>query len=90
MSTCQRAGWAIARLLLRSVIGAIMIAHGVKHSRRRAATAGWFGSLGLQRPYLQAQGSSAVEIGSGAAPFARATNPYAAAGTGYFLSTRMS
>jgi uncharacterized membrane protein YphA (DoxX/SURF4 family) len=78
MSTDQRAGWA--SLLLRSVIGATMIAHGVKHDRTLAGTAGWFESIGFRKPELQARASAAVEIGSGAALLVGAATPLSAAG----------
>jgi putative oxidoreductase len=78
MSTDQRDGWA--SLLLRSVIGATMIAHGVKHGRTLAGTAGWFESIGFRKPELQARASAAVEIGSGAALLVGAATPLSAAG----------
>ena len=78
MSTDHRAGWA--SLLLRSVVGATMIAHGVKHGRTLAGTAGWFKSIGFHRPGLQARASAVVEIGSGAALVTGAATPLAAAG----------
>jgi putative oxidoreductase len=78
MSTDQRAGWA--SLLLRSVVGATMIAHGVKHGRTLAGTAGWFHSIGFRKPELQARASAGVEIGSGAALLVGAATPLAAAG----------
>jgi putative oxidoreductase len=78
MSTDQRAGWA--SLLLRSAVGATMIAHGVKHGRTLAGTAGWFQSIGFQQPGLQARASAAVEIGAGAALVVGAATPLAAAG----------
>jgi putative oxidoreductase len=78
MSTDQRAGWA--SLLLRSAVGATMIAHGVKHGRTVAGTAGWFKSIGFRQPGLQARASAAFEIGSGAALVVGAATPLAAAG----------
>jgi putative oxidoreductase len=78
MSTDRGAGWA--SLLLRSAVGATMIAHGVKHGRTLAGTAGWFKSIGFHRPGLQARASAVVEIGSGAALVAGAATPLAAAG----------
>ena len=44
-----------------------MIAHGMRHARTLEGTAGWFGSIGFDKPELQAKASAAVEIGSGAA-----------------------
>ncbi|GAB2486486.1 DoxX family protein [Jatrophihabitans fulvus] len=69
----------LARLLLRGSIGGTMIAHGVKHGRSLEGTAGWFGSIGFRQPRLQAQLSSAVEVGSGAALVAGAATPLSAA-----------
>jgi len=57
-----------------------MIAHGVKHARTLAGTAGWFKSIGFHKPELQARTSAAVEIGTGAALVAGAATPLAAAG----------
>lgn len=68
-----------AQLLLRAAIGGTMIAHGVKHARSLAGTAGWFGSIGFKQPKLQAQASAVVEIGSGAAVVAGAGTPLASA-----------
>jgi putative oxidoreductase len=78
MSTDPRAGWA--SLLLRSAVGATMIAHGVKHGRTLAGTAGWLESIGFRQPELQARASAAVEIGAGAALVVGAATPLAAAG----------
>jgi putative oxidoreductase len=69
----------LARLLLRGAIGATMIAHGVRHGRTLDGTAGWFGSIGFREPKLQAQLSSAVEIGAGAAVIAGVGLPLSAA-----------
>jgi putative oxidoreductase len=70
-------GAGLARLLLRGALGGTMIAHGVRHARTQDGTAGWFESLGWRRPRLQAQLSSTVEIGSGAALLAGAGTPMA-------------
>jgi putative oxidoreductase len=68
-----------ARLILRTTLGATMIAHGVKHAKSLEGTAGWFGSIGFKQPELQAKTSAAVEIGAGAALIAGAATPLAAA-----------
>lgn len=68
----------LGRLVLRSIVGATMIAHGVKHGRSLEGTAGWFGSIGFKQPMLQARTSAVVEIGSGAALVAGAATPLAA------------
>jgi DoxX len=81
MGSRQRTAWGteIARLLLRSVIGATMIAHGVRHGRTLDGTAGWFEAIGFQKPRLQAKTSALVEIGAGAALIVGAGTPLAAA-----------
>src|SRR5260370_11062494 len=69
-----------AGVSLRAALGGTMIAHGVRHARTLEGTAGWFGSIGLDQPGLQAQASAAVEIGSGAAlALGPATPPSASA-----------
>jgi putative oxidoreductase len=68
-------GIGIARMLLRTALGATMIAHGVRHAQRLEGTAGWFESIGFKEPKLQAQASVAVEIGSGAAVLAGIATP---------------
>lgn len=70
---------AVAPLLLRSLIGGTMIAHGVKHGRSIDGTAGWFGSIGFRRPQLQARASAVVETAAGAALVAGLATPVAAA-----------
>ncbi|WP_068164770.1 DoxX family protein [Rhodococcus phenolicus] len=58
----------VALLLVRLVLGATMIAHGVNHWRgggRIAGTARWFSGLGLRNGTLQAWTSVVVEIGAG-------------------------
>ncbi|GAA5056876.1 putative oxidoreductase [Thermocatellispora tengchongensis] len=72
-------GKDVARLLLRAAIGGTMIAHGVRHGRTIEGTARWFGSIGFDRPRLQAQASAAVETGAGAALLLGAGTPLAAA-----------
>jgi putative oxidoreductase len=68
----------LGRLVLRSIVGGTMIAHGVKHGRSLEGTARWFGSIGFRQPALQARTSAVVEIGSGAALIAGAGTPLAA------------
>jgi putative oxidoreductase len=68
----------LAPLLLRAVLGGTMIAHGVKHGRSLDGTAGWFGSIGFRQPRLQAQLSTVVEVGAGAALVAGVATPLAA------------
>lgn len=58
----------VALLLVRLVLGATMIAHGVNHwvgGGRIAGTARWFSGLGLRNGTMQAWVSVVVEIGAG-------------------------
>jgi putative oxidoreductase len=55
-------GVEFPRLLLRGVVGATMVAHGIKHARSLTGTAGWFESIGFKQPQLQAQVSAAVAV----------------------------
>jgi putative oxidoreductase len=57
----------VAGVILRAALAGTMIAHGVRHARTLEGTAGWFGSIGFDKPELQAKASAAVEIGSGVA-----------------------
>jgi putative oxidoreductase len=68
----------LAQLLLRTVVGGTMIAHGVRHARSLDGTAGWFASIGFRQPRLQAKLSAAVEVGAGAALVGGAATPLAA------------
>ncbi|WP_327147323.1 DoxX family protein [Nocardia sp. NBC_01329] len=72
----------IALLLLRLVVGATMIAHGVNHwigGGKIAGTAGWFSGLGLRHGVLQAWFSVITEIGAGALLILGLLTPLAAA-----------
>ena len=60
-------GGELARLVLRATLAGTMVAHGLRHWRSLEGTAGWFESIGFKQPRLQAQLSSVVEVGSGAA-----------------------
>ena len=58
----------VALLLLRVVVGATMIAHGVNHwvgGGKIEGTARWFSGLGLRHGTLQAWLSVVTEIGAG-------------------------
>lgn len=70
---------AIAPLLLRGAIGGTLIAHGIKHARSLAGTAGWFGSIGFRAPRVQAVSSAIIEVGAGGAIAVGAATPVAAA-----------
>jgi putative oxidoreductase len=59
----------LALLLLRLGVGAVMLAHGIRHifgGGKIAGTARWFGSMGMKAPMLQAWLASLTEIGAGA------------------------
>jgi putative oxidoreductase len=72
-------GGELPRIMLRAAIGGTMIAHGMRHGRTLAGTAGWFGSIGFRQPKVQALASTAVEVGAGTALVAGAATPLAAA-----------
>jgi putative oxidoreductase len=72
-------GVDIAELLLRTTIGATMVAHGVKHARSLDGTTRWFESIGFRDPKFQAATSAGVEILSGSALIAGTMTPVAAA-----------
>lgn len=58
----------LALLMIRLVVGAAMIAHGVNHwigGGKIAGTASWFEGLGLRHGQLQAWASVVTEIGAG-------------------------
>jgi putative oxidoreductase len=77
-SSASGASTELARLFLRGALGGTLIAHGLKHGRSIEGTAGWFKSIGFRQPKLQAQLSSVVEVGSGAALIMGAATPLAA------------
>lgn len=74
----RRAKDGPARLILRTVLGGTMIAHGVRHGRTLEGTARWFAAIGFRRPQLQAAVSSALEVGAGAALVAGVATPLSA------------
>ncbi len=58
-----------------------MLAHGINHIRPNIdGTAGWFGSMGMKPPKLQAWLASVTEIGSGILLLLGLLTPFAAAG----------
>jgi putative oxidoreductase len=71
-------GADVARLVLRGALGSTMIAHGIRHGKTLDGTARWFGSIGFREPKLQAQLSSVIEVGSGAAVIVGAATPLSA------------
>src|SRR5260370_16148140 len=81
----------VAGIILRAALAGTMIAHGVRHARTLEGTAGWFGSIGFDKPELQAKASAAVEIGSGAALALGPAAPLrASAGVGAISGAYMS
>lgn len=73
----------LTALLLRLVLGATIAAHGWNHAfggGRIAGTAGWFGSIGMRRPLLQAYLATVTELGTGALLALGLLTPIAAAG----------
>ena len=60
----------LALFVFRCGLGAVMLAHGVNHiwgGGKISGTAGWFGSMGMKPPILQAWLASLTEIGAGLA-----------------------
>jgi len=70
----------IAMLVLRVGVGAVILAHGVKHARGRVKTSNWFGSIGFRQAPLQWFFSTATEIGVGVLLIAGLLTALAAAG----------
>jgi putative oxidoreductase len=71
----------LALLILRCGVGAVMLAHGINHVRPDIdGTAGWFGSMGMHPPRLQAWLASLTEIGAGILLLVGLLTPFAAAG----------
>lgn len=67
----------------RVAIGAVMLAHGYNHvwgGGKIAGTAGWFGSMGMRPPLVQAWLASATELGAGALLILGLFTPLGAAG----------
>ena len=63
----------LALLVFRCGIGAVMLAHGINHIWNGGklvidGTAGWFESMGMRPPLVQAWLASITEIAAGAAP----------------------
>lgn len=71
-----------AALLLRSTLGAVLLAHGVNHAwgaGALTATGAWFASIGLRPGRLHAVLATATEIAAGALLLAGLLTPFAAA-----------
>jgi putative oxidoreductase len=74
---------AIALLVLRATIGAVMLAHGWNHvwgGGKIEGTAGWFESLGMRPGRLHAWLASLTELGAGTLLIVGLLTPLAAAG----------
>ena len=59
----------LALLVFRCGVGAVMLAHGINHiwgGGKIEGTAGWFGSMGMRPPLVQAWLASLTEIAGGA------------------------
>lgn len=73
----------LALLLLRLGVGAVMLAHGIRHifgGGKIAGTARWFGSMGMKAPMMQAWLASLTEIGAGVALVLGLLTPLGGAG----------
>ncbi len=73
----------LALLIFRCGIGAVMLAHGINHiigGGKIAGTAGWFGSMGMKQPLMQAWLASITEIGAGLLLVLGLLTPFGAAG----------
>jgi putative oxidoreductase len=75
----------IALLVLRASVGVMIMMHGYAHIWKKGKvtiknTAGWFGSMGMRPPVVQAWLASITELGSGALLVGGLFTPLAAAG----------
>jgi putative oxidoreductase len=70
----------LAMLILRVGLGAVFLAHGIKHARGREKTTNWFAWLGFKQAPLQWLLSTATEIGAGLLLILGLVNSLAAAG----------
>lgn len=55
----------LGMLVLRIGVGAVFLAHGIKHARSREKTTNWFASIGFRQAPFQWFMSTATEIGAG-------------------------
>ena len=72
-----------ALAFLRVAVGAMIATHGYAHVWRGGkikGTAGWFGSIGMRPPLVQAWAASITEMGSGLLLIVGLLTPLAAAG----------
>lgn len=73
----------LALFVFRCGLGAVMLAHGINHiwgGGKIAGTAGWFGSMGMKPPLVQAWLASLTEIGAGIALVLGLLTPLGGAG----------
>jgi putative oxidoreductase len=70
----------LAILALRSIVGIVFLAHGVKHVINREKTIRWTASIGLRYPTMQWFFMAFAEIGIGASFLAGFLTPIGAAG----------
>jgi putative oxidoreductase len=73
----------LALLVFRCGVAAVMLAHGINHiwgGGKINGTAGWFGSMGMRSPLLQAWLASVTEIGAGGLLALGLLTPLGAAG----------
>lgn len=71
---------SFALLVLRLGVGAVVLAHGIKHLMGRDRTTRWFGAIGFAAPGFQWFASTATEVGVGILLIAGAGTGLAAAG----------
>ena len=67
-------------LILRIGLGAVFIAHGVKHARGREKTTNWFAAMGFLFPGMQWFASTSTELAVGVLLMAGLLTSLAAAG----------
>ena len=73
----------VGLLVLRSWVGIVMLAHGIRHifgGGKIKGTAGWFESLGMKPGIVHAWLASLTEVGAGAGLLAGLFTPLCAAG----------
>jgi len=70
----------VALLILRLAVGAVFLAHGIKHLRNRDKTMDWTESIGFSSPSIQWFFMSFAEIGVGASLLLGLFTSFGAAG----------
>ena len=70
-----------AMVILRSWVGIVMLAHGIKHARGQQKTTNWLNSIGYRHASFQWLSMTATEIGVGALLIVGLLTPLAAAAT---------